>query len=143
MKRIFFGGARIDSVVADLGVTLVRLGVGAAMVYFHGLGKFPISEQFIEGVKALGFPAPTVFAYAAAASEVAGAGLVALGLFTRPAALMLLTTMCVAFFMQHAADPFKIKEPAFLYGTFALTFLFLGSGRFALDRIFHRRSLSG
>ena len=138
MKGIFLGGARINPVVADLGVSLVRLGVGAAMLYFHGLGTFPISEQFIEAVKGLGFPVPTVFAYAAAASEVAGAGLVALGLFTRPAALMLLSTMSVAFFMVHSADPFKVKEPAFLYGMFALTFLFLGCGRFGLDRIFHR-----
>jgi putative oxidoreductase len=139
MKRLLMSGTRIQSGVADFGLTLLRVAAGAGLALGHGIHKMPVKAEFIAGVESLGFPAPVVFAWAAALAELAGGSLLALGLFTRPAALFVAFTMGVAFFLQHADDPFQVKELAMLYGMAAVAFLFMGSGRFALDRIFHRR----
>lgn len=69
-------------------------------------------------------------------AEVACAGLLALGLFTRLAALNLIVTMAVAFFIVHGADPFQKKELAFVYfGMFAALF-FTGPGAYAFQNFF-------
>jgi len=64
--------------------------------------------------------------------------LIAIGLFTRPAAFFVMCTMGVAFFLQHRADPFQRKELALAYGVIALVILLLGAGRFGLDALFRR-----
>lgn len=83
----------------DLGLLLLRIGMGLAMAFAHGLGKLPPSDKLIEGVGSMGFPVPVVFAWLAALSEFAGGILIALGLFTRPASLFLAGTMCTAFLL--------------------------------------------
>lgn len=138
MKRLFMSGAKIDSGLADLGLTLLRIAAGAGLALGHGLGKVPVKDGFVAGVESLGFPVPVVFAWAAALAELVGGALLAVGLLTRPAAFAVAFTMGVAFFMRHAADPFAVKELAMLYGMVAVAFLFLGSGRFSLDRAFYR-----
>jgi putative oxidoreductase len=138
MIRLLFSGARIDSAFASLGLALIRIATGAGMALGHGIAKIPVEEGFVTGVEKLGFPAPVVFAWVAALSELVGGALLALGLLTRPAALAVAFTMGVAFFLVHADDPFKVKEMAFLYGTAALAFVFIGSGRLGLDPMFRR-----
>ena len=123
----------------DLGLLGMRLFAGLSLALAHGIGKIPPSERFIEGVGKLGFPAPTVFGWAAGLSEFAGGLLLAVGLFTRPAAAMVLVTMLVAGLGRHAQDPFKDKEKAFLYAAIALACLGLGAGRVALDQLRNRR----
>jgi putative oxidoreductase len=117
------------------------LFAGLALAFAHGRGKLPPSEKFITGAGELGFPWPAVFAWAAALSEFAGGILLAAGFWTRPAALMILITMLVAGFGRHAADPFNVKEKAFLYAAIALACLGLGGGRLALDALLRRRRL--
>lgn len=123
----------------DLALLVLRLFTGLALALAHGAGKVPPSERFVSGVEALGFPAPLLFAWAAGLSEFAGGFLLAAGLFTRPAALMVLITMLVAAFRRHAPDPFADKEKAFLYAAIALVFLIAGGGRLALDAWRRRR----
>lgn len=123
----------------DLGLLLFRLFVGLTMAFAHGLGKLPPSEQLIGGVSSMGFPAPIVFAWAAALAEFVGGVLIAGGLFTRYAALFLAFTMGVAAFVAHAADPFKAKEMALLYLASAVLLLFTGAGRFSLDSTIRKK----
>lgn len=111
----------------------MRLFAGLALALGHGLGKMPPSQMFIDAVSGMGFPAPTLFAWSAALSELVGGLLLAIGLFTRPAALFILTTMGVAAFILHRADPFQDRELAIIYGAVALVFLFSGAGRLSLD----------
>jgi len=127
----------------DLGLLGMRLFAGLSLALAHGLGKIPPSERFIEGVAKLGFPAPAVFAWAAGLSEFAGGLLLAVGLCTRPAAALILTTMLVAGFGRHAQDPFATKEKAFLYAAIALACLGLGAGRVGLDSFRERRRRAG
>lgn len=125
--------------LADFALLLVRAFFGLALALAHGLGKVPVGEPFIAGVAALGFPAPALFAWAAALSELVGGLLLALGLFTRPAALAILFTMGVAAFARPAADPFGERELALAYFAVALGFLLLGAGRYSLDAVLRNR----
>jgi putative oxidoreductase len=124
----------------DLGLLLLRLSAGLMMAFSHGLGKMPPSDRFLQGVEALGFPLPGLFAWAAAGAELLGGLLIAVGLLARPAAVFLAITMAVAAFGAHAADPFSKKEMALLYLAISLTVAIAGAGRYSLDaKIFKRR----
>ena len=131
-------GTGATSPATDLGLLLLRLGLGLMMAFGHGLGKLPPSAGFIEGTAAMGFPLPTVFAWAAALSEFVGGLLIAVGLATRPAALFVAGTMAVAAFVAHAGDPFGDREMALVYLTGALALVATGGGRYALDRLVDR-----
>jgi len=87
----------------------------------------------------LGFPIPVLFAWLAALAESVGAFLLALGLMTRIAAAMIAFTMAVAFTLAHAADPFGVKELAFLYGIVAVCLLLTGPGKMSLDYFLSKR----
>jgi putative oxidoreductase len=134
IRQVLFGTA-VDSPLASFGLVLLRLGFGAALAFAHGIGKIPPAEPFREGVEKLGFPAPEFFAWAAAFSEFFGALLVAIGLMTRPAALMAAIVMGVALFMVHGADPFLKKEVPFLFLIGFLTLMLTGAGRYSFDAL--------
>jgi len=87
----------------------------------------------------MGFPAPLLFAGAAALAECAGGLLIAAGLLTRPAALAIALNMCVAAFIRHAADPMQKKELALVFLFFALIYLFVGAGQYSIDRLVSMR----
>jgi putative oxidoreductase len=135
LKPILFGGDGGDSTVADLGLLFLRIVVGASLAFAHGLGKMPPSPGFVETTAELGFPFPHFFAWAAGLSEFLGGLRLALGLFTRPASVVIAITMAVATYGRHGGDPFSDMEKSFLYLVIALAFVFLGSGRYGLDRL--------
>jgi len=137
-------GDEPNSILADLGFTAMRVSAGLMMAFGHGLAKVPPAAGFVETVGSLGFPSPTVFAWAAGLSELVGGLLIAVGLFTRPASLFLTATMGVAAFLRHGADPLfsregPSKELALLYFAAAVAFLLAGSGRFGLDCLLRRK----
>ncbi len=129
-----------SSRLADAGLLVLRVGIGLSMALAHGLGKLPPSDGFIEATAGMGFPLPVVFAWAAALSEFAGGLLIALGLLTRPAAVMLAITMAVARLGAHGNDPFGDGELALVYLLVAVALAFIGAGRFSLDRVLWRRT---
>ena len=126
-------------VLSDLGLLWLRVFMGAGIAY-HGYGKVFGGNiaGFAQGVASLGFPFPEVFAWVAALSEFVGGILIALGLFTRPAALFVFITMCVAVFMRHSDDPFKVKELALLYGTIAGALIMTGAGKISFDGLWNK-----
>lgn len=139
VKKWAFGTAESNSRSLDIGLLILRLSFGLAMAFAHGLGKVPPSERFIEGVASMGFPMPTFFVWGAGLSEFVGALFIALGLLTRPSAVLLAGTMFVAAFIRHAADPFNVKELAILYFAFSVAFVFLGAGRLSLDSLIRKK----
>lgn len=139
LRDLLIGGEGGRSALADFALLLLRATFGAGLALGHGLGKLPVSDDFVKGVADLGFPVPAVFAWAAALSESVGGILLALGLLTRPAAFFILCTMGTAFFVVHADDPFLTKERAMLYGAVALAFLLAGAGRYSVDALLRRR----
>ena len=140
--RFLFGPpAGVNAPLTDAGLLVVRLFAGLALAFGHGLGKLPPSPGFVEGVGAMGFPLPGLFAWAAAVAEFAGGLLLAAGLLTRPASLLIFFTMATAAFIRHAPDPFSGKEKALLFLFVALLFLLAGAGRYSLDALLARRRL--
>lgn len=123
----------------DVGLLWLRVLAGCGMAY-HGYGKIFEGRlgQFTEGVAAMGFPIPEVFAWAAALSEFAGGICLALGLFTRLSALMILATMSVAAFVAHADDPFQKKELALAYWGVSGALVFLNGGKLSLDYLIQK-----
>jgi putative oxidoreductase len=133
MKKLLVGGEMIDSTLANIGLLVLRVFMGLSMALAHGLGKVPPSERFIEGTATLGFPLPEFFAWAAGFSECFGGLFLAVGLFTRPSAFFLCSTMFVAAFIRHGADPFSGKEKALLFFFISLAFLLIGAGKYGVD----------
>lgn len=80
------------------------------LLFKHGIGprrgKIRPSDGFTQGIADMGFPAPQSFAWAAGLLEFGGDILLALGLMTRPASLLIGVTMLVVAFIRHVADPF-------------------------------------
>lgn len=139
LKRILFGGESGLSPMANAGLTLLRIFAGVALAAAHGLGKLPPSEQFVSGVTNLGFPAPSLFAWAASLAEFLGGAFLALGLFTRISSFFVAFTMATAAFGVHLNDPFQKKELALLYFFIAFCFMLKGAGDWSLDAFLRRK----
>ncbi len=117
--------------------TILRVVAGIVMVH-NGLDKLANIESFAQAYVAyLGLPFPITLSYMAAFTELIGAPLVALGLFTRPAALGLFFTMTVA--MYHHVKVAGLSIPYLeLSALYAATFFFFvinGGGRFSVDAL--------
>jgi putative oxidoreductase len=127
-------GRRIDA-----GLLLLRVSFGLALALAHGLGKLPPSDRFVSGVAEMGFPMPALFAWASALAEFAGGILLAVGLLTRPAALVVCFNMAVASFVRQSGQSFGDRELALAYMIAAAAILLCGSGRFSVDHWIHTR----
>lgn len=148
-NQLLFGGAGAATKLGDAGLAVLRVGTGLMIALGHGLSKvwgpngLGPGPAFVDGVEAMGFPVPMMSAWMAALAEFLGGLLIALGLLTRPAALVLIGNMAVAAFIAHANDPVftsggRAKEMALLY---LLPFILLactGGGRFSADRMLRR-----
>ncbi|HNP07799.1 MAG TPA: DoxX family protein [Cyclobacteriaceae bacterium] len=133
----------MNKVYTDAGLLVLRVGAGLLLAFGHGLGKMPPSEGFIGGVEKLGFPMPVFFAWMAGLSEFFGGILIALGLFTRPAAFLVTCTMATAAFLRHADDPFGTKEKALLYFVIGIFFFLSGGGKYGLGKVFFKSGKLG
>ncbi len=115
---------------------ILRLALGIIFV-LHGYGKLfgghPGMEAFTGMVAGMGFPAPTVFAYAAALSEFVGGICVIVGLGTRYAASAIAIVMLVAWGkVKHFALP--MGDIDFLSLAVALSLVLTGPGKASLDK---------
>jgi putative oxidoreductase len=119
-------------------LSLLRV-ITALLFMEHGLMKlfdFPAPQP--------GAPDPLpALLFAAAWIEVAGGALLALGLFTRPAALICSGEMAAAYFMAHASKGFYPAlnggEAAVLYCFVFFYLIFAGPGSISLDALMRRR----
>ena len=139
-----FGGSEM------FGILLVRLMVGAVFI-MHGYQKL-----FVFGMNGpsgtisafhdkMGFgDFSTPAAWAAAIAEFGCGILLALGLFTRLAAIPIIVTMAVAVVKVHLSHGFFLMvggyEYALTLGIAALGLLMTGSGALGLDNLRGRRS---
>ena len=102
----------------DWGLLLLRLGFAALLIGLHGWTRLLRAFNFVvhgtpwtfvDLVGRLGFPFPPAFAVASALSESAAVTLIAIGLFTRPAAAIVAFNMAVAFYNEAGkGDPFEL-----------------------------------
>jgi putative oxidoreductase len=136
MKNWIFGGSGSASATGDLGLLVLRVVAGLSMAFGHGIKKLPPPDGFVKAVSGMGMPG--FMAWGATLAEFGGGLLIAIGLFTRPAAALWIITMLVALVGVHRNDPFAKQEMALLYLCMGLLFLLAGPGRFAVDRLIRK-----
>ena len=125
----------------QLGLLWLRVFTGAGIAY-PGYQKIfgGMIPKLTEGVAAMGFPMPEVFAWAASLSEFAGGILLILGLATRFAAFFIFFTMSVAAFIALKSAPLEgAKELALAFWTVSAALMMTGAGRFSLDSLFCKK----
>jgi putative oxidoreductase len=129
---------RLDFVPSsvDLGLLVLRLWLGLSLLILHGWGKLSGFQQM-----ASKFPDPLNIGnrnslILALVGEVLCSTLLAIGLFTRFAALGAAITMSVAFFLVHKAS-FKpgpgSGELAYVYLCGFVVLFLAGAGKFSVD----------
>ena len=119
-------------------LSILRIVIGLLFME-HGLMKlfhFPAPQPGAPD------PLPTML-MVAGWLEVVGGALVAVGLFTRPAAFLLSGEMAVAYFMAHAPKGFypavNMGEAAVIYCFVFFYFVFAGPGPWSVDALARKR----
>jgi putative oxidoreductase len=120
----------------DIGLFLLRISFGGSMCFFYGWSKIVNFSQI-----AGSFPDPLAIGSKMSLSlvvfaEVFCAIALSLGLFTRLAAIPLLTTMIVALAKIHHLDPWTLKMVPLMYAMAFGSLVFTGGGRIALSEVF-------
>jgi putative oxidoreductase len=129
--------------LVDLAVFVGRVAIGVCFV-IHALGKLGLVGSgnlagFTEWLRSLDVPYPWVQARMAMLSELGGGSLLALGLFARPACLLLIFTMGVAGVLGHKGAGYLITNnpPGAEYtinlAVICFVFLLTGPGALSLD----------
>lgn len=118
----------------DAGRLVLRLAIGL-LILLHGVAKLRTGVDSIAGMLAQqGLPGS--FAYLVYIGEVAAPLLVIIGVWTRPAALVIALNMVVALLLAHSAEVFKLGDQGgwaielqalYLFGAVAIALL--GAGR--------------
>ena len=121
-----------------IAVLALRIALGIIFMY-HGYPKLghlrggaQMQDFFVE------HGLPGYFAYIAGVIEMFGGALALLGLFMRPAALLLAAEMCVAIWKVHSAHGyFAVHDYEFPLTLAASCFLLatMGAGIFSLDGV--------
>ena len=121
------------------GLLLLRIIGGSMMVYNHGWGKIKAGPEKWNRLghaltDIIGFEfLSTFFGFMAAFSESVCALLIIIGLFTRPASILLFFTMFVAI-MNHIMDS-EMPELAIMYCLLSLVLILSGPGKLSLDQM--------
>merc|ERR1719484_465799 len=134
----------------ELGVTALRLGTCALMVH-HGLDKIQNVDGFSANVvaKVFGFlpGEPQFWTYSAAATQIAGAGLLSIGLLSRPVALSMSATMITAVvfhLLNTGGEDFPLGVPKAHSYNFELAAMYVlvlgyfsvsGAGKYSVDEL--------
>ena len=130
----------------DIGLLVVRLGIGIIMAVFHGYGKLAAGPSLWAGIGShmsnLGITfAPVMWGFMAGMTEFFCSILLVLGVLFRPAALFLAFTMFVAA-LRHLNLPFDNPMSGWKGASHALELLvvylalfFTGPGRYAATLI--------
>jgi putative oxidoreductase len=133
LKTILFNPGNHNP-MSGLALLLLRVSAGLMMIT-HG---WPKVLSFIDNPGA--FPDPLHIGSSlshglTAFAEFVCSILIVIGLGTRWAAIPLMVTMIVAAFIMHAGEPISGKEMALLYLSSFTAIMFLGAGKYSLDRM--------
>ena len=129
----------------DVALLITRVAIGVCFM-IHAFGKLGwvgtgSLDGFASWLADLGVPMPAIQARMAMLSELVGGALLAVGLLTRPAALVLIFTMLVAGIIGHRGAGYLITNdpPGAEYtinlAVVCLLFVLIGPGALSLDAL--------
>ena len=128
-----------NTLPADLGKLILRV-ILAILILFHGISKILHGIDPIIGM-IVKTGLPTTVAYLVYFGEVLAPALVLIGLWTRPAAVVIAINMTVAVLLVHTSQFFTLAksggwalELQGMYFFCALAVALLGAGRFSIGR---------
>lgn len=129
-------------IIRDVPLFLMRV-VLAYGFWIPGMKKYENFESIIGWFTSLGIPLPTLNAYLATATELVGAILILLGLFTRLISIPLIVVMLVAIFSVHIGNGFEASNKGFeiplYYLLMLLTLVAFGGGKLSIDAILNKK----
>lgn len=130
--------AAIHRPFAPLAYAFIRFCAGAIFIP-HGIQKLSGGAAADKFVMALGLANPAPWAGAMGTIELVGGVMLALGLLTRPVALLLAVELLVMIFAVHIHNGFAWNSGGVQYPVMLLALciaaLFRGGGRYSLDRL--------
>lgn len=115
----------------------LRVTFGAIMIYYHGWGKLTDPDSW-EGLGSnmhlfgIDF-APKFWGFMIAFAESICAGLILIGIFTRPAAFIMMLGMIVAVNVHLNSPEPKDESHAIKVLAVAVFFVLAGAGRYSVD----------
>jgi len=132
---------RKEPYFTEFGPVFVRFLVGFHLFYgnWGRLVQHAAFNEFRALLVRTHFPMPTVYAYLSSGSQVLCGILFMLGLFTRPAAAIMVFNFVVALVMVHWGQPYPRQFPALMMLCTSIFLLLHGPGRVALDNVIRRR----
>ncbi len=128
----------------NIGLLILRLGLGL-MFILHGYPKiFGGPEMWTEigtSMQYLGIDfAPMFFGFMAGITEFFGGIFLLLGLFFRPSVILLIVVMVVATATHiGSGDPFSTYSHSIELGIVFISLLFIGPGKYNLDKKLEKR----
>ncbi|MBN8788878.1 MAG: DoxX family protein [Terrimonas sp.] len=136
MKRIFSP----DSCMMQEGLTFIRIIIGLLIAY-HGWEVFDKAkmEEYAKWESFNSYAAPAVMVYIGKGAELISGVLLAFGLFTRIAAVILIITMLyICFKVGNGRFWYEDQHP-FLFALLGLIYFFAGGGKYSMDNILLRK----
>lgn len=110
IKELYDKGSKLLSKTDDIALLLLRI-ILVYTFYIPAMEKWSNIESTANFFAYLGIPLPMLNAYMAAGTELVGAILLAVGLFTRFISIPLLFVMIVAIITVHGANGFHMIMP--------------------------------
>ncbi len=125
----------------DGALLVVRVLLGLMFIFVHGWPKIAggaaawLKLGTMVGVLGITF-SPVALGLIAAVCEFAGGIMIALGLFTRLGAAMILATLAVAAPTMYFTTGLFAAAPSIEDSLFMLLLIFFGGGKYSLDHVF-------
>lgn len=126
------------SLNTDIATLLLRIIFGGLFIY-HGYGKLVNFEEILPMFKDYIGIGPTLSIILVIFAEFFCGIFIFLGFLTRLSVIPIFITMTVAYFIVHAADPFRMKELAFAYWLLSGVVFILGSGSYSVDAMIFKK----
>jgi putative oxidoreductase len=126
---------------AEFGPVFIRVLIGFHLFYgnWGRLVQTPAYNDFVAMLTRNQFPVPSIMAYLSAGSQVICGILFMAGLFTRPAAAVMVFNFILALVMVHWGQPYPRQAMALIMLCTSIFLLLHGPGRLALDNVIKKR----
>ena len=119
----------------DYAALFIRLAIGTRLIEGTQDNVFSRArmQEFVEFLAANGTPFPEIGAVVSVYAQFVCGALFILGLFTKPAAAVMIVNFAAALVIAHRQTPFEVTWPALMMLAAAIFFLLHGAGRPSLD----------